>query len=345
MIQKNKPKIKKIDVFKMSKFIFLITFVISQLFSNIVTAQCNVVINEVNAKQPGKNDFIELKTDCIGKTLRGYKVIGIEVKKEGSAAITKTATLWNEKFCEDFYTIGGTNIEKSDMKITSDYIRFRNSWNDKKLSSITNFLENENTNLYAIGILYKYNDPMSSIQLNKKNTIFIDENLKEFLVNNLIDLVVYSEKCDRDRCKIFEDFHSGFTNKKYTLREFKFKSTDISLNRCTVETDGFIPEKFKIGKPTPGLENDCSGTNNMPKDIFRENIDVLYNVDDYVKECKIKLQTVYKQTTELIDKMKLRNKSQYDKNLNVSNFKIGDKVNTFSMVHLLLKLMNIQTQL
>lgn len=189
--------------------------------------------------------------------LRGYKIIVIKAsKKEGSpSSIVLVATLWNLEFTGTLFTIGG-------IKNTSDFIKFRESWNNKnKFISMTNFLENSNTDIYAIGILYKKNDPMSSIQLEKnKNTIVIDDKLKEFLKNNLIDLVCYSEKCDRDRCNIFGELYPAFAQKKYALREFKFKKgTDISLNRCTIESDGFIPEKFKIGKPTPGLENDCSG--------------------------------------------------------------------------------------
>lgn len=50
--------------------------------------------------------------------------------------------------------------------------------------------------------------------------------------------------------------------KKNTLREFTFREgNDFSLNNCSLENDGFIPEKFKLGRPTPGLENDCSGMN------------------------------------------------------------------------------------
>lgn len=227
--------------------------------------KCAVFINEINVndpQRPEKNEFIEIKTDCDDMSLRGYKLIGIKAgKRQNSpASIILVVTLWNEKFKGNIYTIGGINVDKSDIKVTSDYIKFRQSWNVKSnLMSITNFLDNGIEDIYAIGLLYKKDDAMSSIQLQKnKNTIIIDEKLNVFLKNNLIDLLVYSEKCDRDRCNIFEELHPAFTKKKYTLREFNFKN-DISLNRCTIETDGFIPEKFRIGKPTPGFENDCSG--------------------------------------------------------------------------------------
>lgn len=255
------------------KTCFLILFT-AELFS----AECIVKINELNVIDPEKiekKEFIELKTDCKDMPLRGHKVIGIKAgKKKGSpSSIVLVATLWNQKFSGDLYTIGGISVEKSDMKISSDFIKFRESWNNKNnLISITNFLENGKTDIYAIGILYNKNDPMSTIQLEKnKNSIIIDDKLNEFLKNNLIDLVVYSEKSDRDRCDIFEELHPPFAQKKYTLREFSFKrGSDISLNRCTIESDGFVPEKFKIGKPTPGLENDCSGAYFIFEDRIQE---------------------------------------------------------------------------
>lgn len=66
--------------------------------------------------------------------------------------------------------------------------------------------------------------------------------------------------------------------------------------------------------------------NTMPHEIFNGKIEKLYNIDDYVKECKIKLQLVYSETQKLIEKSKQTNKKSYDKNINPINLKIGDLV-------------------
>lgn len=240
-----------------------------------VSTHCNVFVNELNVidpQKPEKAEFIELKTDCKDLALRGYKVIGLTSgnKKNTKASITFVATLWNERFKGEFYTIGGVNIDKADMKISSGLVKFRESWNKNKQMSMTNFLTNENTNLNAIGILYKKNDAISAIQLDKnKNVIPLDEQLTKFLNENLIDLVIYSGKCDSDSCDIFEILHPAFAKRKYVIRDFDFKQ-DLTLNRCTIETDGFIPEKFKLGKPTPGTENDCSGTHFILEDRLQQ---------------------------------------------------------------------------
>ena len=133
---------------------------------------------------------------------------------------------------------------------------------------MTNFLANGNRNLYAIGVLFKRNYAMSSIHLEEnKNTILLDDSLIEFLKVYLVD----SEKHDSDRCNIFEELHAPFAQNKYAIREFSFKDgKDLSLNRCTIETEGFIPEKFKLGNPTPGSDNDCSGSHFIFEDRIQE---------------------------------------------------------------------------
>lgn len=66
--------------------------------------------------------------------------------------------------------------------------------------------------------------------------------------------------------------------------------------------------------------------NNMPHEILQGNVDPIYNVDDYVKECKYKMQLVHQETIKLIENAKKTNKKQYDKKLNPIELKLGDLV-------------------
>ena len=111
----------------------------------------------IDPQKPEKAEFIELKTDCKDMPLRGYKLIGITSgsRKTTESSIILVATLWNEKFKGEFYTIGGVNIQNADMSVKSALLKFRESWNTNNQISMTNFLVNGNTNLNAIGILYK----------------------------------------------------------------------------------------------------------------------------------------------------------------------------------------------
>lgn len=66
--------------------------------------------------------------------------------------------------------------------------------------------------------------------------------------------------------------------------------------------------------------------NLMPSEIFQGKTQPLYNIDDYVQECKFKLKKIQEETTQLIEKVKCANKKAYDKNANPIKLKIGDLV-------------------
>lgn len=64
----------------------------------------------------------------------------------------------------------------------------------------------------------------------------------------------------------------------------------------------------------------------MPEHIFSGNVDPIYDIDNYVKETKAKLQVIHNETVELINKIKLRNKQNFDKKINPIDLKVGDVV-------------------
>lgn len=66
--------------------------------------------------------------------------------------------------------------------------------------------------------------------------------------------------------------------------------------------------------------------NLMPQEIIQQNIEKQYNIDDYVKECKLKIKIIHEETKQLIEKVKHANKKTYDKNMNPIRLKIGDLV-------------------
>lgn len=242
----------------------------------IITAQCRckAVINEINfidPRKPETKEFIELKSTCEEDLpLRGYKLIGFNCQaKSGKVALV--VSLWNERMKNRFFTIGGSDVDTADLKIPDAKIRFKDGFPSKnKVQQLTNFLSSENR-LYAIGLLYGEKQVFNEFKLTEKiRELVIDTKLIDILKKHLVDLVVYSENNACDKCTLFEDIHSDFFGKKYTLREFStnIEKKDITLNRCALESFGFIPEKFKIGLPTPGKPNDCSG----PHFILEDNL-------------------------------------------------------------------------
>lgn len=240
-----------------------------------VRASCGFVINEVNVidpSKPEKKEFIEMMSTCEESyvALRGYKLIGINAGKKADsvATIELVITLWNEHISgSKYFTVGGSDITHANLKVPDPKIKFRESFHSG-ISSITNFISNGNRNLNAIGLLYDRGNSFSEITLTAdKNFIRIDANILEILKKYMVDMVVYTKLHDRDRCNIFEEINADLANKKYALREFtSTPGRDITLNRCALELTGFLPEKFKIGKATPGSDNDCTGAHYILED-------------------------------------------------------------------------------
>lgn len=66
--------------------------------------------------------------------------------------------------------------------------------------------------------------------------------------------------------------------------------------------------------------------NLLPNEIFQKNIEPLYDVDDYVKESRIKMKLIHDETVQLIQKVKETNKKFYDKKLNPIKLQLGDLI-------------------
>lgn len=151
------------------------------------------------------------------------------------------------------------------------------------MQTITNFLANKD--LRAIGLLHdmKKINAFNDFVLSKKQpNIKINDDIFTQLKNYLIDLVVFGDSKACDKCKLFERINDEFALKNYILREFPTNAAkkDISLNRCAVESSGFLPEKFKLGILTPGKSNDCTGPHFMLADFIPMNVNSVY-ADDF----------------------------------------------------------------
>lgn len=66
--------------------------------------------------------------------------------------------------------------------------------------------------------------------------------------------------------------------------------------------------------------------NTIPDFVQNERIDPLYNLDDYVKEARYRMQVTYQAARRLLELRKNSTKSIYDRNINPLEVKIGDKV-------------------
>lgn len=64
----------------------------------------------------------------------------------------------------------------------------------------------------------------------------------------------------------------------------------------------------------------------LPSELFNGDVAPCYNVENYAKESKYRLQKAYKLTREIIGKLKLRNKKYYDKTVNPLDINVDDFV-------------------
>lgn len=155
--------------------------------------------------------------------------------------------LWRSKTNENgFLVIGGPAVDNVQLKLPNDNIMYRDKWNRiPKQLALTNFLLNERFEDFKI--------------TERSTSITIDDKVLRIIQENLVDMVVYAEEASIERCNIFEIIQPRFNNINYMLREVDRGDRDNSLNRCSIETTGCIPEQFKLRKPTPVGKNDCSG--------------------------------------------------------------------------------------
>ena len=132
-----------------------------------------------------------------------------------------------------------------------------------------NVVENANKFPHAV-ILLKVPNAQSLeihnlLQLKRVVILKLDELLKQKLIPLIIDALVYCKKGPYATCSIFEDMIPKFRDlrslgRDYILGEYDRENLgDNSLNRCTPSANAIEPESFKIGKTTPGKENDCAG--------------------------------------------------------------------------------------
>lgn len=265
--------------------------------SDVNDDECKLLINEINMGSPSHlktQDFVELKMTCHSErksnSLQGYKVIGISAGPDTkdptkqAMAIDFVANLWNEKLKNnDFFTIGSANVPNVDLSSKSNLLKYRGklTGNSNSMISFLSIGNMANTHLHAIAVLYKKGYAFPELVITQEKAfLYINDNIQELIKENLIDLVVYTRKAPFETCEFFTRLHENFINKHYVLREFdnNKKNKDRSLNRCADDGKAFTPERFKLGSPTPGRENDCSGIHFFLEQILPEINDPVQNV-------------------------------------------------------------------
>jgi Reverse transcriptase (RNA-dependent DNA polymerase)/RNase H-like domain found in reverse transcriptase/Integrase zinc binding domain/Retroviral aspartyl protease len=83
----------------------------------------------------------------------------------------------------------------------------------------------------------------------------------------------------------------------------------------TPNNHGYTPFELVFGRKA-----------NLPIDVLAKIAQPVYNVEQYANELQFRLKMAYDKTKTYLEKEKEARKLEYDKNLRIVNFKIGDKV-------------------
>ncbi len=188
------------------------------------------------------------------------------------------------------FVAGGKDIGKNlDMSVDDALFGFHQKFEGKfavkgqrDISSFLVPVDESEGNLikvpYGLALLFS-ESPMTHLKLTRgQKFLKIDAEIKELLKKHLVDLVVYGSDTDSNRCLIYEELHRPFVvplMRQYMIREINPSLMDQSLNRCTISSAGFLPESFRLGHPTPGEENDCTGER-----LILENEEIMQSVQD-----------------------------------------------------------------
>lgn len=106
------------------------------------------------------------------------------------------------------------------------------------------------------------------------------------------------------------------------------------LNGNLAEWDTYAQYFSFCYNTTPNASNDFVYSpfeilfGRKPTQILTSNVTLapLYNIDNVVQEIKYRLTRAHLETRKLIEKIKIRNKIQYDKDINVVKFNVGDRI-------------------
>ncbi|MEM7106551.1 MAG: hypothetical protein AAF502_25735 [Bacteroidota bacterium] len=255
---------------------------------------CQLLINEINADNPQNLEsleFIELKqVNCANRRidLSGYRILvvkGLGTSKqpeiEGVISLPRGfVTLPNGLF-----VIGDEAVTPTpQLLFSNDKVVLRQKFYlSQQSGGLLRHFALSNGNVVPFGILLLKIAPtdiltiQSKLQISRnKQFIPLNEAMMQLLSPFIIDVVVYCRRSGFTTCSVFEDLVPAFRGKDYILRDWEAKGSgkpDHSLNRCT---DNFLPYQylyFKLGKPSPMAENDCTGLRFVLSNQMQANAD------------------------------------------------------------------------
>ncbi len=267
-----------------------------------------MAINELNSDNPGLQDeleFIELIFKC-SSNLKGQMfpfgrfflaILSATAKEPEVVFFANFASLRSKQLSNDgivYLVVGDENVVPTPDLKTSDPMVFTTkkakAARTKGSQTMEQFLKLKKDTIPDgdkfpnAALLFMVKGQKVQGEFHKllkptaeKPSVVVTTAVLETMKQYLVDMVVYGRKAPTDRCTIFEDLHEEWRRPpyqpaRYILRDWdKTNFPDRSLSRCTDSKDTFQPRHFKLSRPTPAAENDCtSAAQFYLEDLFRE---------------------------------------------------------------------------
>ena len=246
------------------KSTFIILAITGMVIHDVNLNPMQISINEVNISPPNPNqmnEFIELTSDLqspITVKLDNYFIIVIRGENSdiNGPTIETVIDLTGKTFKpgKKFFVIGSnTNAD-----ITTRDLKFQ-FYTKLARHQFHNFLMYAHEAPNGIALLYNVNGMPSTFKLTRrKHKLPITDTIKKKIKSNIVDFLIYGTHYTRsDKCGIFEALYPPFNLINYVLHDIN-TNNDMSINKCSLQAfSQFRPDLFKLGKLTPGLENDC----------------------------------------------------------------------------------------
>lgn len=196
--------------------------------------------------------IIQIQKRSIYNQLICFKLIISSILKAASIITTIVNLKGSEIKTNNLFVIGGLHLPLAEVSDPAVMLT-------KKVESgiLTDSIPNGDIESMSLILLYSDQDIENLLLTVDNPHIRVLKNWKTKISKLMIDMVVFGRTDYFERCKFFEDIYPVFIVKEYMLGELNVKiEKKLIMSRCTLSTERFYLESFRLGNPTPKLVDD-----------------------------------------------------------------------------------------
>lgn len=248
----------------------------------LIEIECyNISINEINASNPEAletNEFIELKLSTNqsenvfdlygqGPSLEYHYLVMIKPAENADLQprVVMYSNLSGNTFINSTYFVIGESHDNSDLLIEPPNVITKLNIYDGARGM--NNIENGNNFPIAVLLIKTTNDilvkDLFEMRISRATPILANQTLP-WLASIIVDMVIYGHKAPYNQCiffdRLFTIWCAECKGSPIIYREYDSSNhIDYSINKCDSLNSHTNMSVMKLGKPSPGCPNDCTG--------------------------------------------------------------------------------------